>query len=247
MGYGNNPLAISFESGASTIAYCGPDYAVKITGHGSGLRDLAVYDWPYDGCEGTQAAGGVLVEADASLVESVIVSNILIYSFLGGHALALVAKNSGGVAYGNFQNVRVRHAKTGISLSADHTSFVNSNSFIAGAISGGGFEVGIIAQGPGACNHNNFYSMVVEPPDTNWAHVYVTGSKTNVRLLDVRLEASEKSLDRPIVIIDESSYGNVMNGILGHTHVQANFNRNPDGELMTIALFCIFIWNAKLA
>ena len=233
-GYGDSPLAISFDAGASTIAYCGTDHAVKLAGHASGLRDLAVYDWPYGtDCENIQAAGGVLVEADAALVESVIVSNIFIYYFLGGTALSLVAKNSGGIPFGNYQNVRIRHAKQGISLQADEGSFVNSNSFIAGGMSGGGFEVGVIAQGPGSCNDNKFYGMFIEPPDTTLTHVFVSGSNTNIKLHDVRLEATSKSLDRPIVIVDESSYGNVMNGMLGHTHVQANFNRNPDIDLMS--------------
>jgi hypothetical protein len=53
-------------------------------------------------------------------------------------------------------------------------------------------------------------------------------------LHDVRLEATAKSLDRPIVIIDDSSYGNVMDGILGHTHVMANLNRNPGMDLASL-------------
>lgn len=233
MGYGSSPLAIQFDAGASTIAYCGTDYAVKLTGHAASLRDLAVYDWPYTGCEDVEAAGGVLVEADQTLVESVIVSNVFIYFFLGGPALSLVAKNSAGVAFGNYQNVRIRHAKTGVYLAAEEGSFVNVNSFIGGGMSGGGFESGIYAEGPGSCNDNKFYGIFIEPPDSDIAHVYVEGSKTNVKLLDVRLEATDKSLDRPIVIIDDSSYGNVMNGILGHTHVQANLNRNPGIDLMS--------------
>jgi len=233
-GIGDSPLAISFDAGASTIAYCGNDYAVKLEGHAAGLRDLAIYDWPYGtDCENIQAAGGVIVQADATLVESVIVSNIFIYFFLGGPALSLVAKNSGGVPFGSYQNLRIRHCKQGISLQADETSFVNSNSFIAGGMSGGGFEVGVIAQGPGACNDNKFYGMFIEPPDTDLTHVYVSGSKTNIKLLDVRLEATSKSLDRPIVVVEDSSYGNVMNGFLGHTHVQANLNRNPDIDFMS--------------
>jgi len=234
--YGSSPLAIQFDAGGSTIAYCGPDYAVKLTGHAASLRDLAVYDWPYPAesyCENTQAAGGVLVEADATLIESVIVSNVFIYYFVGGTALSLVAKNNGGVPFGNYQNVRIRHAKTGIYLSAEEGSFVNTNSFLGGGISGGGFESCVYAEGPGACNDNKFYGMSIEPPDTDISHVYVTGSKTNIKLHDVRLEATGKSLDRPIVIIDDSSYGNVMNGILGHTHVQADLNRNPGIDLMS--------------
>ena len=100
-------------------------------------------------------------------------------------------------------------------------------------MSGGGFDSGVYAEGPGSCNDNKFYGMFIEPPDTTLTHVYVTGSKTNIKLLDVRLEATDKALDRPIVIIDDSSYGNVMNGILGHTHIQANLNRNPDVDLMS--------------
>ena len=107
----------------------------------------------------------------------------------------------------------------------------STNSFLGGAISGGGFEYGILAEGPGACNDNKFYGTCVEPPDSDVAHVYVTGSKTNVRLHDVRLEASARSLDRPIVIVDDSSYGNVMDGVLGHTHVMANLHRNPGIDL----------------
>ena len=124
MGYGSSPLAIKFDAGGSTIAYCGEDHAVKITGSSSGLRDLAVYDWPYNhgdydgGCPDIQAAGGVLVEADGKLVESVFMSNVFIYFFLGGPALSLVAMNKGGIGYGNYQNLRMRHAQTGVLLEA---------------------------------------------------------------------------------------------------------------------------------
>lgn len=232
-GYGSSPLAIKFDAGGSTIAYCGLDHAVKLTGHGAGLRDLAVYDWPYTGCESIQAEGGVLVHADGQGIESVVVSNVFIYFFVGGQALSLVATNHGGIAYGNFQNIRIRHAKTGIYLGAEEGSFVNTNSFIGGAISGGDFESCLYAEGPGSCNDNKFYGMCMEPSDSDLTHVYVTGSKTNVRLHDIRLEATAKDLDRPIVIIDDSSYGNVMNGMLGHTHIQANMNRNPGIDLMS--------------
>ena len=99
-------IIVCYYAGGSTIAYCGTDHAVKFTGHAASLRDLAVYDWPYgtnaDGsvdCQTTQAAGGLLVEADNALIESVIVSNILIYFFLGGPAISLVAKNNGGVRW----------------------------------------------------------------------------------------------------------------------------------------------------
>jgi hypothetical protein len=94
--------------------------------------------------------------------------------------------------------------------------------------------VGIVAQGPGACNDNKFMAMVIEPPETNLAHIYVTGSKTNIRLLDTRLEGTAMfAQQKPLVVISDCSYGNTMTGMLGHTHVQADLNRNPGIDLMS--------------
>ena len=129
-GYGSSPLAIQFDAGGTTLAYCGTDYAVKINGSSSGMRDLAVYDWPYNhgdydgGCPDIKAAGGVVVKGDGKLVESVALSNIFIYYFVGGDALSLIAINNGGVAYGYYENLRLRHAHTGIKLYAETGSFV---------------------------------------------------------------------------------------------------------------------------
>lgn len=42
------------------------------------------------------------------------------------------------------------------------------------------------------------------------------------------MEGTEmEALGRPLIIIDDSSYGNIMNGVLGHSNIQADFNRNP--------------------
>lgn len=236
-GYGSSPLAIKFDAGGSVIAYCGTDYAVKLDGHAASLNNVAVYDWRYpEGgtCDQMKAAGGILIDADGKLLESITMSNVLIYWFMGGTSLTLRARNSGGVAYNNFQNVRVRHAYKGISLEAEEGSFVNSNSFLAGAVTGGITEVGLIASGPGPCNDNKFMAMSIESSETNLAHVYVTGAKTNIKLLDVRLEGTEMGEPKkPLVIIDDSSYGNVMTGMLGHTHVKADFNRNPGIDMMS--------------
>lgn len=130
MGYGSSPLAIQFDAGGSTIAYCGTEHAVKIIGSSGGLRDLAVYDWPYNhgeydlGCPEMKAAGGVLVKADGMTVESVTLSNVFIYYFVGGDALSLVAVNEGGVGYGYYEGLRLRHAHTGLKLEAELGSFV---------------------------------------------------------------------------------------------------------------------------
>jgi len=175
------------------------------------------------------AKGGVKLYANGTLVESITMRNVLIYQFMGGTSISLEAENSGGIAYASFENIRVRHAKTGIHLSAlDEFSFVNSNTFLNGAISGGITEVGVLATGPGSCNDNQFNSMVIEPPTTSIAHVHISGSKTNVRMNDVRLEGTEMVVDnKPLVIIEDDSYGNVINGMLGHTFVKADLNRNP--------------------
>eukprot|EP00554_Chaetoceros_debilis_P006440 CAMPEP_0194078196 /NCGR_PEP_ID=MMETSP0149-20130528/4640_1 /TAXON_ID=122233 /ORGANISM="Chaetoceros debilis, Strain MM31A-1" /LENGTH=767 /DNA_ID=CAMNT_0038759403 /DNA_START=37 /DNA_END=2337 /DNA_ORIENTATION=- len=238
-GYGSSPLAIKFDAGGSTIAYCGTDYAVKIIGSSSGMRDVAVYDWPYhhgefdDGCPNIKAAGGVLVKADGQTVESVALSNVFIYFFVGGDALSLIAVNNGGVAFGYYENLRLRHAHTGIKLYAEVDSFVNTNTFVGGAISGGDFHYGIKSVSDGDCNDNKFYGISIGMYDSDVAHVYVAGSTTNIKMDNVRLEAKNKDMSRPIIIIEDSSYGNVMNGMLGHTHIQANLNRNPDVDFMS--------------
>lgn len=238
-GYGSSPLAIKFDAGGSAIAYCGTDYAVKIDGHAASLKDVAVYDWRYpvgSACDQMKAKGGVLIDANGRLLESITMSNVLIYWFMGQNStsLTLRARNKGGLAYNNFQNVRVRHAFKGISLEAEDGSFVNNNSFLAGAVTGGITKVGLIASGPGACNNNMFIGTAIESKETNLAHVYVTGPKTNVKLLEVRLEGTKMhTLKKPLVIVDDSSYGNVMRGILGHYNVRADFNRNPGIDLMS--------------
>ena len=133
----------------------------------------------------------------------------------------------------------------------------SSNSFLGGAITGGVEEVGVRAEDfGGACNDNKFYGMAIEPPKTNLAHVYVTGAKTNIRLLNVRLEGTEMYAEgegKPLVIIDDSSYGNTMNGMFGHTHVEADLNRNPGidfTEAKTVGLDPVphnMYWNAAFA
>lgn len=230
-GYGSSPLALQFDAGGSVIAYCGEGYAIRVEGHAAALENLAIYDWQYPAgsdCENKKGAGGVLVSADNRLVESVTMKNILIYWFMGGTALTFEAKNSGGIAYASLENIRIRHAKVGLHLSAvDEHSFVNSNSFQNGAISGDITDVGILATGPGSCNDNKINGMVIEPPSTSIAHVFVSGRKTNVIMDRVRLEGTAMSGDQPLVIVEDDSYGNIMNGLLGHTFVQADLNRNP--------------------
>jgi len=251
-GYGSSPLQIKFDASGSVLAYCGDKYAVKLAGHGASLEKLAVYDYPVGSeCESKQGLGGVLISANNQLVESITMRNVLIYQFMGGASIKVQAINAGGIAYASFHDIRIRNAKVGIHLSADDTSFVNSNKFYDGAISGGITDIGIWAEGPGACNDNQFNSMVIEPYSTNITHVYISGSSTNVRMNDVRLEGKDMFADdKPLVIIEDESYGNVMNGMLGHTNVKADLNRNPGITFATNKMVSVkssghnLLWNA---
>ena len=71
--------------------------------------------------------------------------------------------------------------------------------------------------GPGDCNDNKFYGLSIGMYDSEVAHIHVKGSTTNVKMENIRIEAKDRDLSRPVVIIDDSSYGNVMNGILGES------------------------------
>jgi len=234
-GYGGSPLAIDF--GGSVLAYCGTDRAVIIRGHNAGLERLAVYDYPYGkNCgeaNGVRAAGGVLVDAHGRVIESVVVRDVLIYFFTGGTALELRARkgptSGGGIVHGSYYDVRIRHTKVGIRLSGDQhpESFVRANHFRGGAISGTVEEAAVIAEGPGACNDNLFEGMSIEPGKTKRGHVIVMGPKTQVRLVNVRLEGSNQDPTLPMVDIGGGSYGNVLDGVIGHTFVRADFNMNP--------------------
>jgi len=231
-GYGASPLAIKF--GGSVLAYCGGEYAVVLAGHNSGLERMAVYDWNYgDDCIDVNAKGGIIVEAVGRLVESVVVRDVLIYHFMNGTSLTLRA-NNGGIAYGSFYDLRIRHAKIGIHLEATNEgSFVNSNSFYGGAISGTMIKSAVIADKGGPCNDNKFDNMVIEPSSTQDGHVLVRGYKTNVRMIGVRLEGTKQDPLTPMVKISDGSYNNVLDGLIGHTSVRADFNLNPDTKFLT--------------
>lgn len=251
-GYGSSPLAIQFDAGGSTLAYCGNSFAVSIRGHAVSLENLAITDWRgTEECINTEGKGGIIIQAKSKLVESISLRNLLIYQFMSGTSIKMIALNKGGIAFSSFENIRVRHAKIGVHIiAADEESFVNSNSFHDGAITGGITEVAVKVEGPGACNDNQFNGVAIEPPSTSLAHVYVSGSRTNIKLNRVRLEGTEMPLDKPMIIIEDDSYGNVMNGILGHTFLQGDLNRNPEITFRTNKMVGIkpaehnLFWNA---
>ena len=190
-GQGSSPTAIAFGADGTVIAYCGSEHAVKMVGHSSSLRNIAIYDWKESGyprpreehCECASAAGGVLVEADNARVESTSLTNVLLYGFGKGAALTLSSLNRGGIAHSIFKDVRIRHAQIGVLLKADASSFVNSNAFSGCSISGKiSQDTGIRSECPGECENNTFHGVVIDPPWTEPAYVYVTRAKNTMRL-----------------------------------------------------------------
>ena len=127
-GISDDPLQGGYSNGSTYIGICADSVpAIELAGHAASLRDLAVVDLSprANTCSAGGSSGGVKIHAESSNGrESILLSNVLIIYFTEGTALTLLATNGGGIAYGNFQNVRIRHAKYGILLEADSTSFV---------------------------------------------------------------------------------------------------------------------------
>ena len=164
---GSDPLNSDLDGTA--IAHCGsasngPLWAMVIEGHASGARDLQIVDWNYHGCA-NNAAGGILLNGTSRGIESAKFTDIFLYRFLSGTALKLLASNGGAIAYAEFYSVRVRYCKVAIHLHAADdigSSFVNSNRFFGGVISGTTHDAAILIEGPGANNLNIFFGITVE-------------------------------------------------------------------------------------
>ena len=118
------------------------------------------------------AKGAILLEANElkPTIESNLFSNLLLFRFVNGTALTLRAV-VGGIAYNQFYDIRIRYAKRGIHIAAvggPGDSFVNSNHFHGGAISGTpsqefGMDFGILNEGPGPANQNTINVRVLHP------------------------------------------------------------------------------------
>lgn len=204
VGPGSTPLQTPYNG--SAIRYTGTDdFAVKIIGHSSGLRDMVVYDVN----QGANGVGGIQVLGDGDIVESVRLFNVQIIYFLGGSGLELSAKNSGGVAYLTSYNTRVRHAKTGIHIIEDNSpnAFSNSNVFHHGAISGAGFDQGILIEGG---NNNQFYGTIIEPPSSEFGHLVVNAGE--IRCNEIRIEGNSQSTDKPLVHFKQDAMNSMVTG-----------------------------------
>lgn len=202
-GTGNNPLGTPVNG--SILKYTGTGWAIKITGSNAGLRDLVIYDQPNSG-----AAGGISVSATGVLVESCKFINLLISGFADGTALKLEAMNSAGIAYCSFDDIRIRHAKTGIHIIQDAGSFVNSNAFYHGAVSGGGFEQCLLVQGG---NNNLFEGLVLEPYSSVKGHLVV--EKGSITGTHIRIEGSQQPPEIPILCFKQGTSGSVLEGLFG--------------------------------
>ena len=165
IGEGRGNTSTSTPSNGSIFRNTGTDWTIRVTGQNVAIRDLVVYD-----TNNASAAGGIELLADATGIESVVLDNVLIFGFTDGTGLKLEAINAGGIAYCSFYNVRVRHAGIGINIKQDASSFVNSNSFYHGAVSGGGFDYCLLVQGG---NNNVFNATIFEPFTSTYGHLVV--------------------------------------------------------------------------
>ena len=115
-------------------------------------------------------------------------------------------------------------------------SFVNSNSFSGGAVSGGGFDRGIWIHGEGSVNNNVFSNIVVEMYSSTYGHLLVSGSKCWVEVYGSRFEAASQSTASPgvpIITIDPSSRSNVIEAMVGHSFVSVDSHANPRVRIAT--------------
>ena len=164
---------------------------------------MVIYDTDNAG-----SAGGIEIIADGTILESIIFENVLISGFTDGSALKLEAKNSGGVTYCSFYDVRIRHAKIGIQIVEDGTSFTNSNSFYHGAISGGGFDYVLLVQGG---NNNVFNATVLEPYTSTYGHVVVEAGQIIGN--EIRIEGASQPTDTPLIQFDSGTSQSRLSGL----------------------------------
>lgn len=202
IGEGKGATSTSTPFNGTVIKNTGTKLTIKITGHNAGLQNLTIYDTDNAG-----AAGGVKIIANNSDVESIILRSVLIFGFTDSFALKLKAKNGGGISYCSFYDLRIRHAKIGIHIDEDESSYVNSNSFYHGAISGGGFNYCFLAEGG---NNNVINAMIMEPYTSNKGHFVV--KKGEVIGNDIRIEGAQQPSNIPLVEFKYGTKNSILNG-----------------------------------
>ena len=182
--------------------YTGTAAAVAITGTNVSLSNLTVYN------KSALATAGITLQANNTLIESCTLSNVLIYGIINGTALRFDAQNHAGIAYCSFYDVRIRHAKIGIEIAPDSTSFINSNSFYHGVISGGAFDYCLKVEGG---NNNIFYGTVMEPYTSTYGHIQI--NKGQIIGDHIRIEAIKLPKTLPVVYLGKKTADCQINGM----------------------------------
>ena len=211
-GIGSEVLQTPYNG--SLIVYTGTGIAFCIKGSGVSISNLTLLD-----NNNTGASGGIKIESTNKLIENVMIKNVLISGFTTGTALQLSATNSAGISYCSFYDVRIRHGLIGIHLYQDATSFVNSNSFYHGAISGGGFNKGLHVEGG---NNNLFFGTVIEPPTSTNGHIVV--EKGQIIGEEIRIEGSAQSTAIPLIHFNVNANESFLSGHFSGGSVVNNGN-----------------------
>ena len=202
IGEGSGSTPLETPHNGSLLHFEGNGFAIKINGHSSRLKDLVIRDKSNE-----QAAGGILIEADGRLIESVYVFEVLVSGFTNGTGLELSAKNSGGIAYGSFNNVRIRHGKIGIRIDPSNNSFVNSNTWDHCQVSGGGFDYGMVIEGG---NNNIMNGVVIEPLSSNIGHLVV--KKGELIGSEMRIEGANQDPKIPLILFYKKTQNSTITG-----------------------------------
>lgn len=195
MGSGRGSTSNQTPNNGTIFWYTGTAAAMQVTGSNVVLNNFTIYD------KTGKATDGLVIKASSNLVESFSLTNVLIFGFVNGTALHFLAENHGGIAYSSFYDVRIRHAKIGISITPDGTSFINSNSFYHGVISGGAFDVCLKVEGG---NHNIFYGTIIEPYTSTYGHVWV--EKGQIIGEHIRIESVRQPKETPVVKLEKNSF-----------------------------------------
>jgi len=182
--------------------YTGVGAAMVVTGSDVVLNNFTIYD------KGGKASDGLLLKADNNLIESFSLINVLIFGFVSGTALHFSAQNKGGITYCSLYDLRIRHAKVGISITPEEGSFINSNSFYHGVISGGGFDTCLLMEGG---NNTIFYGTVMEPYSSTYGHILI--KKGQIVGENIRIEAIHQPKDKPVITLATKTKDCILTGM----------------------------------
>ena len=188
----------------SILNYRGLSDGIYLNGSMAGIKNMALV--------GTFLTTGVGLQlnGDGNSVESWLLKDVSIYGYTKGTALKLVGINSGYVAYGYAESLRIRDCLVGIHIldSGGGAGFVNTNQFYGGGIAGGGpIDYCIRVQGG---NDNRFTGMSVESSSSEIAHISVESGWIN---FDGRIEGASQPVDVPLVEFSTGTQSSTIAGV----------------------------------